>query len=226
MISERVIEHLGCRKGKSCIIILGWICSFILQVPKKVLMNIIGNRRRCWKGLRKWIQLQNEGTCPVPPKWVETVCSVWVGWYVKSCSCSMCCFEAWKSTKTTLMEKYVFDNMTHCLHHLQRGSFCWWSECFNLAYLLQEERDNIKKGEKFAIQVSNIMNMVIFTAKVYACVRSGSLAIIASTLDSLLDLLSGFILWFTSISMRKENPYLYPIGKRRMQPLVNFYFDS
>jgi len=90
----------------------------------------------------------------------------------------------------------------------------------------QEERDNIKKGEKFAIQISNIMNMVIFAAKVYACVRSGSLAIIASTLDSLLDLLSGFILWFTSISMRKENPYLYPIGKRRMQPLGILVFAS
>ena len=120
---------------------------------------------------------------------------------------------------------FFFDNMKHDLHLLQRSSFCW-SESFNLAYLLQEERDSIKKGEKFAIQISNIMNMVIFTAKVYACVRSGSLAIIASTLDSLLDLLSGFILWFTSISMRKENPYLYPIGKRRMQPLVNSYFDS
>jgi hypothetical protein len=124
-------------------------------------------------------------------------------------------------------EGYVcyFDNMKHGLHLLQRGSF-FWSKRFNLAYLLQEERDNIKKGEKFAIQISNIMNMVIFAAKVYACVRSGSLAIIASTLDSLLNLLSGFILWFTSISMRKENPYLYPIGKRRMQPLVNSYFDS
>jgi divalent metal cation (Fe/Co/Zn/Cd) transporter len=55
---------------------------------------------------------------------------------------------------------------------------------------------------------------------VYACVMSGSLAIIASTLDSLLDLLSGFILWFTAMSMRKQNPYLYPIGKKRMQPLV------
>lgn len=85
---------------------------------------------------------------------------------------------------------------------------------------VQEERDTIKRGERFAIQISNVANLAIFTAKVYACVRSGSLAIIASTLDSLLDLLSGFILWFTAISMRKQNPYLYPIGKKRMQPLV------
>ncbi|KAK7851017.1 metal tolerance protein 9 [Quercus suber] len=45
-----------------------------------------------------------------------------------------------------------------------------------------------------------------------------SLAVIASTLDSLLDLLSGFILWFTANAMRKTNQERYPIGKNRMQP--------
>ncbi|CAM6010871.1 unnamed protein product [Sphagnum balticum] len=90
----------------------------------------------------------------------------------------------------------------------------------------QEERAMVRRGEKLAIQISNCANLVIFAAKVYACVRSGSLAIIASTLDSLLDLLSGFILWFTAISMRKLNPYLYPIGKKRMQPLGILVFAS
>ena len=50
--------------------------------------------------------------------------------------------------------------------------------------------------------------------------ESRSLSIIASTLDSLLDLLSGFILWYTAHSMRRENLYKYPIGNKRMQPLV------
>uniref|UniRef100_A0A453FVY3 Uncharacterized protein n=1 Tax=Aegilops tauschii subsp. strangulata TaxID=200361 RepID=A0A453FVY3_AEGTS len=68
--------------------------------------------------------------------------------------------------------------------------------------------------------------MVLFAAKVYASVRSGSLAIIASTLDSLLDLLSGFILWFTAFSMQTPNPYRYPIGKKRMQPLGILVFAS
>lgn len=72
-----------------------------------------------------------------------------------------------------------------------------------------------------AIRISNVANMVLFAAKVYASIRSGSLAIIASTLDSLLDLLSGFILWFTAFSMQTPNPYQYPIGKKRMQPLVS-----
>uniref|UniRef100_A0ACD5U2G8 Uncharacterized protein n=1 Tax=Avena sativa TaxID=4498 RepID=A0ACD5U2G8_AVESA len=90
----------------------------------------------------------------------------------------------------------------------------------------KEERDKIARSETLAIRLSNIANMVLFAAKVYASVRSGSLAIIASTLDSLLDLLSGFILWFTAFSMQTPNPYRYPIGKRRMQPLGILVFAS
>ncbi|GAB4859730.1 Metal tolerance protein 11 [Ancistrocladus abbreviatus] len=90
----------------------------------------------------------------------------------------------------------------------------------------KEERENLAKSETFAIRMSNIANMVLFVAKVYASIRSGSLAIIASTLDSLLDLLSGFILWFTAFSMSTPNPYQYPIGKKRMQPLGILVFAS
>ncbi|KAF8008919.1 hypothetical protein BT93_J0037 [Corymbia citriodora subsp. variegata] len=85
----------------------------------------------------------------------------------------------------------------------------------------KEEREKLANSETFAIRISNVANMFLFAAKVYASIRSGSLAIIASTLDSLLDLLSGFILWFTAFSMQTPNPYRYPIGKRRMQPLVS-----
>lgn len=95
-----------------------------------------------------------------------------------------------------------------------------------LPSLSKEERESIAKAEKMAIRISNFANMVLFAAKVYASLRSGSLAIIASTLDSLLDLLSGFILWFTAFSMQTPNPYRYPIGKRRMQPLGILVFAS
>ncbi|XP_065870241.1 metal tolerance protein 11 isoform X2 [Euphorbia lathyris] len=92
--------------------------------------------------------------------------------------------------------------------------------------LTKEERENLARSETFAIRISNIANMVLFVAKVYASVRSHSLAIIASTLDSLLDLLSGFILWFTAFTMKTSNPYQYPIGKKRMQPLGILVFAS
>ncbi|XP_073266803.1 metal tolerance protein 11 isoform X3 [Populus alba] len=90
----------------------------------------------------------------------------------------------------------------------------------------KEEKEILARSETFAIRISNFANMVLFVAKAYASIRSGSLAIIASTLDSLLDLLSGFILWFTAFSMQTPNPYQYPIGKKRMQPLGILVFAS
>eukprot|EP00258_Populus_trichocarpa_P007421 XP_002312066.2 metal tolerance protein 11 isoform X1 [Populus trichocarpa] len=90
----------------------------------------------------------------------------------------------------------------------------------------KEEKEILARSETFAIRISNFANMVLFVAKTYASIKSGSLAIIASTLDSLLDLLSGFILWFTAFSMQTPNPYQYPIGKKRMQPLGILVFAS
>jgi len=78
----------------------------------------------------------------------------------------------------------------------------------------------LAKSERMAIHASNICNLVLFVAKVYASIASRSLAVIASTMDSLLDLLSGFILWFTAHAMKNPNQFHYPIGKKRMQPLV------
>jgi len=84
----------------------------------------------------------------------------------------------------------------------------------------QRRQTGWRRGERLAIQLSNIFNIILLGAKVFASVQSRSLAIIASTLDSLLDCLSGFILWYTARSMQTQNPYKYPIGKKRMQPLV------
>jgi len=81
----------------------------------------------------------------------------------------------------------------------------------------------LAKSERLAVNVSNAVNLVLFAAKVYASIESRSLAVIASTLDSLLDLLSGFILWFTANAMKTPNHFHYPIGKKRMQPVVSLY---
>jgi len=50
-------------------------------------------------------------------------------------------------------------------------------------------------------------------------IRSGSIAVAASTLDSLLDFMAGGILWFTHLAMKNINMYKYPIGKLRVQPV-------
>ena len=67
--------------------------------------------------------------------------------------------------------------------------------------LSKEDYDNVARGETIAIRLSNIENIVLFIAKVYASIKSGTIAIIASALESLLDLLSRFILWFNACKM-------------------------
>jgi divalent metal cation (Fe/Co/Zn/Cd) transporter len=52
------------------------------------------------------------------------------------------------------------------------------------------------------------------------------MAIAASTLDSLLDLMAGGILYFTHIYMKKSNIYKYPIGKLRVQPVGIIIFAA
>ncbi|KAJ4705772.1 Metal tolerance protein [Melia azedarach] len=92
--------------------------------------------------------------------------------------------------------------------------------------LTEDEMKQLARNERLAIYASNVANLVLFLAKVYASVESRSLAVIASTLDSLLDLLSGFILWFTAYAMKNPNHHQYPIGKNRMQPVGIVVFAS
>ncbi|XP_014503172.1 metal tolerance protein 10 isoform X2 [Vigna radiata var. radiata] len=92
--------------------------------------------------------------------------------------------------------------------------------------LTEDEMKQLARSERLAVNVSNAANLVLFAAKVYTSIESKSLAVIASTMDSLLDLLSGFILWFTAYAMRNPNQYHYPIGKKRMQPVGIIVFAS
>ncbi|CAM6010272.1 unnamed protein product [Sphagnum balticum] len=73
--------------------------------------------------------------------------------------------------------------------------------------------------EGLAINLSNVTNVVLLIIKIIASIKSRSLAIVASTLESLLDLIAGVILLFTRWSMKRENVYKYPIGKLRVQPV-------
>ncbi|XP_030458434.2 metal tolerance protein 4-like [Syzygium oleosum] len=77
-----------------------------------------------------------------------------------------------------------------------------------------------------AMMISNYANVVLLVFKIYATIKSGSIAIAASTLDSLLDLMAGGILWFTNLSMKKINIYKYPIGKLRVQPVGIIVFAA
>ena len=84
---------------------------------------------------------------------------------------------------------------------------------------MQMDEPQPEKHVTLAINLSNLANLSLLASKVPLCVVTGSLAIIASVLDSVLDLCVGLLLWFTRRAVKNENKYKYPIGKARMQPL-------
>ncbi|GKV45941.1 hypothetical protein SLEP1_g52967 [Rubroshorea leprosula] len=90
----------------------------------------------------------------------------------------------------------------------------------------ENEQDEEQIQQERAMKISNYANIILLILKIYATIRSGSIAIAASTLDSLLDLMAGGILWFTHLSMKNVNIYKYPIGKLRVQPVGIIVFAA
>ncbi|KAF7120952.1 hypothetical protein RHSIM_Rhsim13G0228300 [Rhododendron simsii] len=91
--------------------------------------------------------------------------------------------------------------------------------------VIEEDVAELEQQER-AMQISNFANILLLAFKIYATIKSGSIAIAASTLDSLLDLMAGGILWFTHLSMTNINIYKYPIGKLRVQPVGIIIFAA
>ncbi|XP_059278416.1 metal tolerance protein 4-like [Lycium ferocissimum] len=94
------------------------------------------------------------------------------------------------------------------------------SEC------IDDENLEEQYQHEMAMKISNYANVLLLALKIYATVKSGSLAIAASTLDSLLDLMAGGILWLSHLSMKDINIYKYPIGKLRVQPVGIIIFAA
>ncbi|XP_030457981.1 metal tolerance protein 4-like [Syzygium oleosum] len=90
----------------------------------------------------------------------------------------------------------------------------------------EDQSSTLQAQHERAMKISNWANVFLLVFKIYATVKNGSIAIAASTLDSLLDLMAGGILWFTHLSMKTINIYTYPIGKLRVQTVGIIIFSA
>ncbi|KAI9867982.1 MAG: hypothetical protein M1823_009097, partial [Watsoniomyces obsoletus] len=93
---------------------------------------------------------------------------------------------------------------------------------------VQQQRQRDKRNARWAINVNVIANVLLLAAKCFAAMKSSSLSLIASLLDSALDLLCTAIIWttnrlvawrLTSLSRR------FPVGRRRLEPLGILVFS-
>ncbi|KAI5367654.1 putative cation efflux protein [Septoria linicola] len=102
----------------------------------------------------------------------------------------------------------------------------------NIYELLPEEekkkRSKAEKRAKWAINVNVIANVILLAGKVYAASTTGSLSLIASLVDSALDLLCTLIVWTTNklvgwrLDMLQKR---FPVGRKRLEPLGILVFS-
>uniref|UniRef100_A0A0D6QSQ3 Uncharacterized protein n=1 Tax=Araucaria cunninghamii TaxID=56994 RepID=A0A0D6QSQ3_ARACU len=122
--------------------------------------------------------------------------------------------------KRTKAEQEYYEKQLATLKSFEEvDSLCEKFQTEELKELECQEDAQREFGVNIAVNISNIANVLLLLFKIYATVNTGSLAVAASTLDSLLDLIAGAILWFTNRSMTNTNIYKYPIGKLRVQPV-------
>lgn len=76
-----------------------------------------------------------------------------------------------------------------------------------------------------AITGSFILNVGLLAVKIVGVGISGSMALLASVIDSCLDVFSGMVLFATRLAIDHTDPYKYPQGKRRLEPLGVLVFS-
>lgn len=71
----------------------------------------------------------------------------------------------------------------------------------------------------FALNLSLAANVALLAVKIYAAATSSSLAVVASTVDSVMDLVSGFVVWAASALAARREPSRFPVGRARYEPI-------
>ncbi|XP_067659363.1 uncharacterized protein [Haliotis asinina] len=78
----------------------------------------------------------------------------------------------------------------------------------------------LQKKSLFYARLTFIVNCILLIAKAVASSLSGSIAIISSLVDSIVDLASGIILWWATKAVKKRDPYIYPQGRTKLEPVA------
>ncbi|XP_064598795.1 uncharacterized protein LOC135465484 [Liolophura sinensis] len=82
-----------------------------------------------------------------------------------------------------------------------------------------DDKLRLQRRVNLLAKITLAVNVMLLIAKSVAVALSGSISIISSLLDSAMDLVSGAVIWWTSRAVRKRNPYSYPQGRTRLEPV-------
>ncbi|XP_021366579.1 metal tolerance protein 9-like [Mizuhopecten yessoensis] len=87
-----------------------------------------------------------------------------------------------------------------------------------------EERNADPEEKKsyaaFFAKLSLAANLILLIAKLAAAILSGSISVISSLVDSIVDFASGIVIWATTRAVKNRNLYEYPQGRTKLEPIA------
>lgn len=90
------------------------------------------------------------------------------------------------------------------------------------------EDDSVESGDSIvqvAIYVNLAANTILLIGKIAAMLLTSSLSVLASLVDAALDFLSTAIVWTTTRLIARQDAYMYPVGRRRLEPIGVLVFS-
>lgn len=92
-----------------------------------------------------------------------------------------------------------------------------------IRYEMEEDKTDMKVLRKKVSSYAKLTffaNLVLLVIKIIAVVMSGSVSLISSLVDSSVDLISGIVIWVMARLVKKTDPYLYPQGRTKLEPIA------
>jgi len=83
-----------------------------------------------------------------------------------------------------------------------------------------EDDQKRRKKDEFLAKIVLVLNLVLLIVKIVAAAMSNSLSVISTVIESGVDLVSGVIIWVTSTAITHRDPYEYPRGRTKLEPLA------
>jgi hypothetical protein len=88
-----------------------------------------------------------------------------------------------------------------------------------------DDGEDNAKIVRVAIYINLGANTILLIGKIIVMLLTSSLSVLASLVDAALDFLSTGIIWTTTWLMSRRDPYSYPVGRSRLEPIGVLVFS-
>jgi len=120
--------------------------------------------------------------------------------------------------QNSLLEDFVTYSLNHQNLSYKERQFA--RKCASI-FRSDKLENNLQESNlvRNAVYLSNICNVLLLFAQLFAFLSSMSLALLATLTDAVLDFVSGMMIFITWKLKHSRDKYAYPVGQSRMEPL-------